>query len=126
MQSVEEAEGRMRAAHPQLTDEYVTHLTRHGLKTNPDGTVSWAYDPAGRGFSPSDIPYEEFVYLWGQIKCPSLLLYGANSWASDPTKDGRAKDFPTADVRIYEDAAHWVHHDQFDRFIEETLEFLGG
>ena len=124
MQSVREAEARMRAAHPQLTDEYVTHLTKHALKTNPDGTVSWAYDPAGRGFSPSDIPYEEFVYLWGRISCPALLLYGAESWASDPTQDGRAKDFPMADIRTYDNAAHWVHHDRFDRFIAETLEFL--
>ena len=114
----------MRSAHPQLTEEYVMHLTKHGLRTNGDGTFSWAYDPAGMGRSPSDISYEDFVYLWGQVTCPTLLLYGADSWASDPSKDGRASNFPAGEVRVYDGAAHWVHHDQFDRFISETLEFL--
>jgi len=119
------AEARMREAHSQLSEEQVAHLTKHGLRTNSDDTYSWAYDPAGMGFSPSDISHEDFVHLWGRITCPSLLLYGADSWASDPSKDGRAENFPAGEVRIYEGAAHWVHHDQFERFIEETLTFLG-
>lgn len=124
MRNLTEAEGRMRDAHPQLSEEYVVHLTKHGVKENRDGTLSWAYDPAGMGKSPSDIPHEDFVHLWGRVKCPSLLLYGQDSWASDPSKDGRAASFPAGEVRVYEGAAHWVHHDQFERFIGETLEFL--
>lgn len=124
IEGIRAAEDRMRAAHPQLTEEYVVHLTKHGVKRNEDGTFSWAYDPAGMGRSPSDISHEEFVRLWGRITCPSLLLYGADSWASDPSKDGRADSFPMGEVRVYEGAAHWVHHDQYDRFINETLAFL--
>ena len=124
MRNLTEAERRMRDAHPQLSEEYVVNLTKHGVKENRDGTLSWAYDPAGMGKSPSDIPHEDFVHLWGRVKCPSLLLYGQDSWASDPSKDGRAESFPSGEVRVYEGAAHWVHHDQFERFIGETLEFL--
>lgn len=124
LKNLAEAEERMRRAHPQLSDEYVTHLTKHGVKSNEDGSLRWAYDPAGMGKSPSDIPHADFVNLWKQITCPTLLLYGANSWASDPSKDGRAKDFPMGEVRVYDGAAHWLHHDKFDRFIEETVQFL--
>ena len=124
LKTIEEAEARMRSAHPQLSEEQVVHLTKHGLRTNSDGTYSWAYDPAGMGRSPSDISHEDFVYLWGRITCPSLLLYGADSWASDPSKDGRATAFPAGEVRVYEGAAHWVHHDQFERFIGEVVAFL--
>ena len=56
------------------------HLTETGLEDNWDNTVSWAYDPAGMGRSPSDIPHADFVHLWGQITCPTWLVYGANSW----------------------------------------------
>ncbi len=126
MSDFDEAKARMRSAHPQLSEEYVTHLTKHGVKTNSDGSLSWAYDPAGMGRSPSDISHDDFVHLWGRITCPSLLIYGAQSWASDPSKDGRAKHFPAGEVRVYDGAAHWVHHDQFARFIEETQTFFEG
>jgi len=125
MESLDVAEGRMRAAHKQLSEDQVRHLTLHSVKANPDGTVSWAYDPAGMGRSPSDISHETFVRLWGLITCPSLLIYGADSWASDPSKDGRAAQWgPNAEVRVYEGAGHWVHHDQLERFLAELEAFL--
>jgi pimeloyl-ACP methyl ester carboxylesterase len=53
-----------------------------------------------------------------------LLMYGANSWASNPKKDGRIAHFPTAQVIEYENAGHWLHHDQFDRFMADIRAFL--
>lgn len=119
-----EARARMAAAHSHLSDRLIDHLTRTGIKTNADGTVSWAYDPAGMGRSPSDITSEDFQSLWSKITCPTWLVYGANSWASDPSKDGRAKHFQNATVTVIEDANHWLHHDQFDDFIEKLDAFL--
>jgi len=62
--------------------------------------------------------------VWEAIACPTLLLYGANSWASNPEKDGRLEFFKTARVIEFENAAHWLHHDQFERFIATLREFL--
>ena len=53
----------------------------------------------------------------------TLLLYGANSWASNPATDGRLQHFTNAEVRTYENAGHWLHHDQFDRFMS-TLDYF--
>ena len=58
------------------------------------------------------------------IACPTLLLYGTDSWASNPEKDGRIEYFGTAEVIEFENAGHWLHHDQFDRFIATLREFL--
>ena len=124
MQDVEEACTRMRAAFGQLSETHIQHLTKTGITANPDGTVSWAYDPAGMGRSPSDIPYEDFQHLWTQITCPTSLVYGAKSWASDPSKDGRASHFSNASVSIIAEAGHWLHHDQFDNFITGLDAFL--
>ena len=52
------------------------------------------------------------------------MLYGADSWASNPEKDGRIAEFNTARVVEYENAGHWLHHDQFDRFMAELKDFL--
>lgn len=125
MSDLAEAKGRMKAAFSHLPDELIHHLTETGLKTNSDGTVSWAYDPAGMGRSPADISHDDFVELWTKITCPTWLVYGANSWASNPAEDGRARHFQNAKVTLIEDAGHWLHHDQFDDFMDQLDSFLG-
>ena len=125
MQNLEEAKGRMQAAFTHLPDALIHHLTETGIKTNPDGTVSWAYDPAGMGFSPSDISHEDFVQLWREITCPTWLVYGATSWASNPAEDGRIEPFQNASVSVIEEAGHWPHHDQFEDFMTQLEAFLG-
>lgn len=124
MADLETAKARMKAAFSHLKDEQIHHLTETGLRHNEDGTVSWAYDPAGMGRSPSDIPNGVFQQLWTKITCPTWLVYGANSWASNPEKDGRAKHFPTAKISVIDNAGHWIHHDQFDAFMSGLNAFL--
>ena len=53
-----------------------------------------------------------------------LLLYGLDSWASSPAKDGRLEHFRNARVVEFENAGHWLHHDQYDRFMAEVRGFL--
>jgi pimeloyl-ACP methyl ester carboxylesterase len=77
-----------------------------------------------RVWSPFDISPEEAHQLWGDITCPTMLCYGKDSWASNPVDDGRIKYFKNAIVKNYENAGHWLHHDQFDRFIADLREFL--
>ncbi|MEO0452300.1 MAG: alpha/beta hydrolase [Pseudomonadota bacterium] len=125
MKDLNEAKGRMQAAFTHLPEDLIHHLTATGIKTNPDGTVSWAYDPAGMGRSPSDISHEDFVELWRQITCPTWLVYGATSWASNPEKDGRLEPFQKASVSVIENAGHWLHHDQFEDFMSQLEAFLG-
>jgi pimeloyl-ACP methyl ester carboxylesterase len=63
--------------------------------------------------------------LWGRIACPTLLLYGKESWAGDPAADGRAVHFRHARVVGVERAGHWLHHDRLDEFVKIVREFLG-
>ena len=62
--------------------------------------------------------------MWTAITCPTLLMYGEQSWASNPLKDGRAVHFRNARIVTLKNAAHWLHHDQFDAFISELNGFL--
>jgi pimeloyl-ACP methyl ester carboxylesterase len=123
--SIEEAYARMKAENSYLTDEQARHLTIHGVNRNEDGTFTWKFDPHLNFWPPFDIAREEIQNLWGAITCPTLLMYGANSWASNPEKDGRIAHFGSnVGVIEFENAGHWLHHDQFDRFVAELKAFL--
>ncbi|MFW6094735.1 MAG: alpha/beta fold hydrolase, partial [Pseudomonadota bacterium] len=101
------------------------HLTIHGSIRNEDGTFSWKFDNYVRAFPPTGLDFEQQYELWARITCPTLLIRGTESWASDPEKDGRARHFHNARVVNVENAGHWVHHDRLEEFLHLTREFLG-
>lgn len=122
--SIAEAALRMAAAQPQLDPSQVEHLTNHGLRRNTDGTFSWKYDKMLWADPAIDVTTEQMESFWQRIECPVLLVYGKDSWASDPSRDGRAAHFKNATVSMYEGAGHWVHYDRHDKFIAELRAFL--
>jgi len=124
--TLEEAYERMQAENPHLTEAQARHLTIHGSNQNEDGTYSWKFDNYMRNFSPIGLPFEAQYELWSRITCPTLLVRGTESWASDPSKDGRSDHFKDVQVANIDNAGHWVHHDQLDEFLSLTRGFLAG
>ena len=122
--TIDQALERMREENTYLTEAQARHLTVNGVNRNEDGTYSWKFDPHLNNWQPHDAERVGIEELWGAIQCPTLLLYGADSWASNPEQDGRLKHFNTAEVIEFENAGHWLHHDQFDRFMTTLREFL--
>ena len=123
--TLEAAYARMKEENSFLTDEQARHLTIHGASRNEDGTWSWKFDPYLNVWPFDDTTEEHTNQLWGAITCPMLLLYGKDSWASSPALDGRLAHFNNdPQVIEFEDAGHWLHHDQFDRFMAEIRAFL--
>ena len=122
--NIEAAYERMKAENSYLTDEQARHLTVHGISRNEDGSWSWKFDNYLNIWAIFDMPREDLLAIWQSITCPMLMMYGADSWASNPEKDGRIAHFPTAKVVEYENAGHWLHHDQFDRFMADVKAFL--
>ena len=124
--SVNEATSRMQDANKHLSAEQARHLTLHGINQNEDGTFSWKFDNYVRVSLPYDISQTDVEALWQRVNCPSLLVYGAESWASDPRVDGRARHFPNAQIVRIAGAGHWVHHDKLDTFMALIEPFLRG
>jgi pimeloyl-ACP methyl ester carboxylesterase len=122
--SLEDALGRMQEANRHLSPEQARHLTEHGVNQNEDGTYSWKFDNYVRLEPPYEMAQAEIEELWGRIACPTLLVYGRESWASDPVKDGRARHFRHARFVDVEGAGHWVHHDRLDEFLALLRGFL--
>ena len=122
--SLDEAIARMREANPRLTEEQARHLTVHGAQREEDGAWVWKFDNFSRAVSPYLFNVTDAHDIWGSITCPTLLIRGTESWASDPSLDGRAKAFRNARVINVEGAGHWVHHDRLDEFLRVAREFL--
>lgn len=123
--TLEDAYARMKGENPYLTDAQARHLTLHGINRNEDGTFSWKFDPhLNVDGAPYDITVEQRNQLWGAITCPTLLLNGADSWVGNPIENGMIEPFRNAEVIEFENAGHWLHHDQFDKFIATLKDFL--
>lgn len=124
--TLDDAFKRMRVENPHLSEEQARHLTLHGANQNEDGTYSWKFDNYVRVFSMSGLPNEEVKKMYGEISCPTLLMRGEESWASDPVADGRTQCFNCPiEYQSFANAGHWVHHDQLDGFVDRVSEFLG-
>lgn len=123
--TIEDAFARMHEENKHLSAEQARHLTLHGINQNEDGTYSWKFDNYVRSWAPYDMTQQDIEELWARITCPTLLVYGRESWASNPETDGRSKHFKNARVVTFDRAGHWVHHDRLPEFLTLLKEFLG-
>jgi pimeloyl-ACP methyl ester carboxylesterase len=122
--TLDDAAARMREENEFLSDEQARHLTIHSVNRNEDGTFSWKFDNYVRSFAPYRFDVDDMRALWAQIACPTLLVRGADSWASDPEQDGRIQPFRNARLVNVAKAGHWVHHDQLDAFLAAVRGFF--
>ena len=122
--SIEAAFARMKAENGNLTDAQARHLTINGVSRNEDGTFSWKFDNYLNVWPILQFAQGEINKLWGQVECPVQLFYGTDSFATNPERDGRLGYFQNASVLEYENAGHWLHHDQFEQFMIDLKAFL--
>ncbi len=121
---LQSAVARMKEANPHLSDEVAQHLTLHGTNWNSDGSLVWKFDNFARSFPPYGTNIEDARQIFSQIICPILLFWGMESWATDPSSDGRANVIKHHRLVKVPNAGHWVHHDQLELFLSETKKFL--
>jgi pimeloyl-ACP methyl ester carboxylesterase len=122
--TIDAAVQRMQQANPHLSLEQAHHLTQHGVRHNDDGSYSWKFDPYLNSWPPVDLTRAQIATLWSRISCPTLMIYGKDSWASNPEEDGRIKQFARATLAVVEQAGHWVHHDQPSQVLTLLQDFL--
>ena len=142
--SMEEAAERLRKGvaigpnillHRNLENEVVLHLARHGLRLNQQGSYSWKFDNLTRLHG----PYRVNVDQSQTSSAPVLLVCGSKS--THPQAEiirQVANDSDNQDIRLIssalsnvqveevENAGHWVHHDQQDKFLALVGKFLDG
>ena len=122
--TLEEAFQRMQEENPHLSESQARHLTIHGSNQNEDGTFSWKFDNYVRATAPVGLTSEQIHHLYERITCPTLLVYGSESWVPSPANDERARYLSSMRLVVIEDAGHWVHHDQLAEFLSIVRGFL--
>ncbi|MDZ7684860.1 MAG: alpha/beta hydrolase [Gammaproteobacteria bacterium] len=121
--SLEEAYERMQEANKHLSAEQARHLTIHGANQNEDGTYSWKFDNYTHVMAPFDMSRDQQQELWQRIDAPVLLISGKESWMGNRDQDPTSY-FKNARHVAFEDAGHWVHHDQLEEFLSLVRDFF--
>lgn len=122
--TLEDAVERMLAVNSYLTETQARHLTVHGSHQNEDGTYSWKFDNYIRVFPPISLSHAETKHLYRRITCPTMLVYGENSWAGSPHNNEFLEYLSDLEVRPIQRAGHWCHHDQLEEFLSIARKFL--
>jgi pimeloyl-ACP methyl ester carboxylesterase len=122
--NLDAAIGRMKEANKHLSDAQARHLTIHGTNWNADGSLVWKFDNFARVFPPYGQRMDEMQEVLSHIECPVLLFWGMESWATDPETDVRVSAIRNRRCVKVANAGHWLHHDQLQIFVDETLRFL--
>ncbi len=102
-------------------------LARELVVTNVrpcEGGYCWKYDPRVRENDLISTLGPEPRHFWERIVCPTLLVYGGKSWATNPASDGRLAHFRDARVEEVAAAGHNVHHHQPEAFLALLEPFL--
>lgn len=124
--TVDEAARRIREANPRLSPELARHLATHGTRRQPDGGLTWKFDPAVRQWAPYGLNRQEAVEIYSLVTCPVLILRGLESWVSDPASNPLVQALGRREVVDVAGAGHWVHHDQAEHVISTLRAWFRG
>lgn len=118
-----EAEERMRAENPDLTDETVRHLARHAAIVDSVGGWRWKYDYAARLRAPDDADGRDLDEMLEAIACPVTMAYGTCSWVPIPPTE-RLNRIRNLQLVQFPGHSHWLHHTARNSFIKAVRAFL--
>lgn len=121
--SPELAVRRMKQLHKQVPAEIVEHVALHAIRDMGEG-YAWKYDGLLGFYRHRPQSPEEYTALYQSVTCPVLVIYGSESFASSPEKDGRGQIFSRQSLKVHEGAGHWLHHERLDAFLEDVRGFL--
>ena len=123
-ESQEDALQRMKKSNPHLSDERAEHLTIHGSNRNEDGTYSWKFDNYTHSGPHLGINEQDLTQLWEKIDCPTLLMNALQGFDHRTGQNDSLKHFRHGEILDVDNAGHWLHHDQFETYIDASREFL--
>ena len=121
---IEEAALRLSGRNKRLTPEQALHLARHGVRQHADGLYRWKFDHYQRARAPYRLSSDDHTALWSRIACPTLLMWGSESFLPDPEAAGLLAHFKGAELQKIAGAGHWLHHDRLDVVLASLRRFL--
>ncbi|QHO75293.1 alpha/beta hydrolase [Bradyrhizobium sp. CCBAU 051011] len=121
--NIEEAAQRLSTRNKRLTPALALHLASHGVRKGTDGLYRWKFDHYQRARAPYRLSSDEYLALWSRITCPTLLMWGDESFLPDP--EGLLAHFKQAEMVKIAGAGHWLHHDRLEEVLGSLRKLLG-
>jgi pimeloyl-ACP methyl ester carboxylesterase len=121
----EDAAAAFRPLAPYAPEEELLGWMAGGLAQGPDGRFGWHYDPGLRRPGPPGRLVASMDVFWerlAQVRCPTLLIVGADSWMPEPV--AQAARNPRVRTATIPDAGHWVPLDNPTGFLSAVRPFL--
>lgn len=122
--TIEEAAKRLATRNRRLTGAQALHLASHGIRKGDDGLYRWKFDHYQRARAPYRLSPQDYAGLWSRITCPTLLMWGDESFLPDPEAAGLLAYFKGAQIEKIAGAGHWLHHDRLDLVLASLRRFL--
>lgn len=123
-ESWQEAKAFWISSRPNLTEQALQARLNYSFR-EVDGKVTWKHDQQGIAEARLTIEPIDLWPAFHAINCPTLLVKGSNSdfLSSQTVTDIMASSDLVQAVQI-EDASHYVHDDQPEKFNEAVVRFM--
>jgi pimeloyl-ACP methyl ester carboxylesterase len=126
--SLEELAIRVARRHPRLPRDRAQYLA-WAWSRQVDGGYEIAADPKHRLMQPLRPRREELEECWSKIRCPTLMLLGAESEfltriGGEPELARLRLLVPQLQVEFIQGAGHMVPHEQPERLASEIIRFV--
>lgn len=140
MPDLDDAVGRFSRAHPLLGPHRARFLVERSVRTLPDGSVEWLFDPATRDWLAGH-DHGRAEQRWRAATCPVQVILGGDAWDRFWAKRGiggdpaplrmtpeqqrqQTENFADVDFVVLEGAGHMVPYDVPEILNAEIERFL--
>ena len=121
--TVEEAAARLHEENARIPADLLSTIAAYAVRPVEGGYV-WKFDGWVLNRSSMEVRIPEFPRFWEAVTCPVLLVSGTESHLRMPDNSDIPSRFPDSRFVMVEGAAHWVHHDYLEPFLEHTRAFF--
>lgn len=125
--SIDAAAERLRKAHSRLDAGWARLLAERATRPAPDGLPGsrlWKFDRLHRARSPLIFHASQFAAFARRIRCPVLLVNGAESTLRVTRDPERQALYTNRRVVTLPDAGHMLHLDRPDELAQLLLDFF--
>jgi pimeloyl-ACP methyl ester carboxylesterase len=121
---LDDAAHKLRERFPRFSQEAARHLALHG--TVPDGRQrAWKFDPRHQTTSPQPYSARQAAAFWGAVRCPTLLIEGAESSLRLPPDEIERRCHALGAERVVlSDCGHHPHLERPHALTEVLVPFL--
>jgi pimeloyl-ACP methyl ester carboxylesterase len=114
---------RLRLQHPELDAELARWVAEKSTRTQPDGTLTWCFDPLHRTSSPFPFRAEALCALLACIDVKTLVVTGSHGFRTPDHRD-RVAALPDAHETELKGATHMMHWHAHAQLAQCVLEHI--